>query len=115
MEQVRELLANDDGKEFVMQNLVRYRPKALYPPGYTYGDDPREADKRYGKAIMGDLLRNGNLLVFVARKAGNFITPEGADNWHYVAMCALPQSQRLSSLCHCIQPSRQICSQMGCH
>ena len=86
VQQVRELLSNDDGKEFVMQNLVRYRPKALYPPGYAYSDDPREADKRYGKAIMGDLLRNGNLLVFVARKAGNFITPEGADNWHYVAM-----------------------------
>jgi len=85
VQHVRELLANDDGKEFVMQNLVRYRPKALYPPGYTYSDDPREADKRYGKAIMGDLLRHGNLLVFVGRKAGNFITPEGADNWHYVA------------------------------
>lgn len=32
---VRELLASDDGKEFIMQNLVRYRPKALYPAGYN--------------------------------------------------------------------------------
>ncbi len=69
-----------------MQNLVRYRPKALYPPGYNFNDDPREADKRYGKSIMGDLLRNGNLLLFVARRSGNFITPEGIDAWHYVAM-----------------------------
>lgn len=83
---VRQLLANDDGKEFVMQNLVRYRSKALYPPGYSYSDDPREADRRYGKAIVGDLLRNGNLIVFVARRSGNFIVPEDADAWHYVAM-----------------------------
>ena len=84
--EVRELLANDDGKEFIMQNLVRYRPKALYPPGYHYSDDPREADKRYGKSILWPLLRNGNLLLFVARRTGNFVVPEGADAWHYVAM-----------------------------
>jgi hypothetical protein len=86
MDEVRELMASDDGKEFVMQNLVRYRPRALYPPGYNFSDDPREADKRYGKAILGDLLRNGNLLFFVARRSGKFLTPPGADAWHYVAM-----------------------------
>jgi hypothetical protein len=86
VDDVLQLLSNDDGKEFVMQNLVRYRPKALYPPGSNYGDDPREADRRYGRAIVGDLLRNGNLILFVARRSGNFIVPEGADAWHYVAM-----------------------------
>lgn len=84
--EVRELLASDDGKEFIMQNLVRYRPKALYPPGYQYSDDPREADKRYGKSIVWPLIRNGNLLLFIARRTGNFVVPEGADAWHYVAM-----------------------------
>jgi hypothetical protein len=83
---VRQLMAKDDGKEFIMQNLVRYRPKALYPPGYDYGDDPREADKRYGKSIFWDLLRNGNLMLLVARRTGNFVVPEGADAWHYVAL-----------------------------
>jgi hypothetical protein len=86
VDDVLQLLSNDDGKEFVMQNLVRYRLKALYPPGSNYGDDPREADRRYGRAIVGDLLRNGNLILFVARRSGNFIVPEGADSWHYVAM-----------------------------
>jgi hypothetical protein len=84
--EVRVLLARDDGKEFVMQNLARYRPKALYPPGYELGDDPREADRRYGKAIVWPLLRYGNLPVFIARRSGSFIEPEGADAWHYVAM-----------------------------
>jgi hypothetical protein len=35
---------------------------------------------------MGDLLRYGNLLIFIARKSGDFVKPEGADAWHYVAM-----------------------------
>ena len=48
VQQVRELLSNDDGKEFIMLNLVRHRPKALYPAGLNYGDDPREADRLYG-------------------------------------------------------------------
>jgi hypothetical protein len=86
VDDIRQLLASDDGKEFVMQNLVRYRAKALYPEGSTYSDDPREADKRYGKSIIGDLLRYGNLLIFIARKSGDFVNPEGADAWHYVAM-----------------------------
>ena len=69
-----------------MQNLVQYRAKALYPEGAHFGDDPREADKRYGKSIIGDLLRYGNLVIFIARKSGNFVTPDDADAWHYVAM-----------------------------
>ena len=86
IEDLRDLLASDDGKEFVMQNLVQYRAKALYPEGSHFGDDPREADKRYGKSIIGDLLRYGNLVIFIARKSGNFVTPDDADAWHYVAM-----------------------------
>jgi hypothetical protein len=80
------LLAGDDGKEFVMQNLVRHRPKALYPPSYDYDDDARKADMRWGRAIFWPLLRYGNHPVFVARRCGTFIEPEGLDAWHYVAM-----------------------------
>jgi hypothetical protein len=84
--EVRALVAQDDGREFVMQNLARYRPRALYPPGHAFGDDPREADKRYGRAIVPHLLRNGSVPVFIARRIGSFIQPDGADHWHYVAM-----------------------------
>jgi hypothetical protein len=84
--EVRDLVAQDDGREFVMQNLARYRPRALYPPGHAFGDDPREADKRYGRAIVPHLLRNGSVPVFIARRIGSFIQPDGADHWHYVAM-----------------------------
>lgn len=83
---VRALVSEDDGREFVMQNLVRYRPRALYPSGFDYGDDPRAADRRYARAILWPLLKRGNVLVFVARRDGQFIEPAGADAWHYVAM-----------------------------
>jgi len=86
LDEIRDLLSRDDGHEFVMQNLARYRAKALYPPGYDLGDDPRAADQRYAKAILWPLLKNGNVLVFVGRCSGTFIEPEGADAWHYVAM-----------------------------
>jgi hypothetical protein len=86
LQDVRDLVAQDDGREFVMQNLVRYRPKALYPPGHAYGDDPRAADRRYGRAILWPLLRRACVLVFVARRSGRFIDPPGAEAWHYVAM-----------------------------
>lgn len=86
LDEARQLMASDDGKEFVMQNCVRYRAKALYPAGYDYGDDPREADKRYGKAIIPYLLRRACLPVFIARRSGRFIDCEGVPDWHYVAM-----------------------------
>ncbi len=90
IDEVMQLLAGDDGREFVMQNLARYRPKALYPPDYPAGqkfdDSARAADQRYGKAIIWPLLRQGSVPIFIARRTGSFIEPAGADAWHYVAM-----------------------------
>lgn len=84
--QVRDLVSKDDGREFVMQNLARYRSHALYPAGTPWGDDPRAADRRYGKALLPHLLRYGCVPVFIAPRDGRFIEPEGAPAWHYVAM-----------------------------
>ena len=83
---VEELIRSDDGKEFVMQNLVRYRARALYPPGLSFGDDPRAADRRYGRAIIGPLLRHASVVLFVAARTGAFMTPPGTPAWDYVAM-----------------------------
>ena len=85
-ELVSRFAANDDGCEFVMHNLVRYRAKALYPPGHAYGDSARDADKRYGRAVLLPLLRCGAMPIFLARCAGRFVGPEGAAPWNYVAM-----------------------------
>lgn len=83
---VERAVEGDDGREFVMQNLIRYREKALYPPGHDYGDSARAADRRYGRAIIPHLLRYGCVPVFVARRCGSFYEPEGAEHWDVVAM-----------------------------
>lgn len=88
VEEVRTLAAGDDGREFVMQNLARYRAQAVYPEDLRhFGSDARAADRRYGRAIMPHLLRYGNVPVFIARRSGSFVEPAGgAQAWHYVAM-----------------------------
>ncbi len=82
----QRLLDSDDGKEFIMHNCVRYRPKALYPEGSGYGPDPRAAYMRYGRIIFPRLLRYASHPVFVGRRMGGFIDHEGTPEWHYVAM-----------------------------
>jgi hypothetical protein len=83
---VERLVARDDGREFVMHNVIRYRKKALYPPGHDYGESAPAADRRYGKAIVPYLLRYGSLPVFIARRSGDFVEPAGVDRWDVVAM-----------------------------
>jgi hypothetical protein len=83
---VERMLERDDGREFIMHNVIRYREKALYPPGSGYGDSAPAADRRYGKAVLPHLLRYGNLPVFIARRSGSFVEPEGIDHWDVVAM-----------------------------
>ena len=83
---LRTLLQSDDGREFVMANLVRYRARAQYPAGTDYGDDPRAADRRYGRLILWPLLRRASVMLFVAPRQGRFIEPAGMPDWHYVAL-----------------------------
>ena len=37
---IHDVTMNDDGREFVMVNLIRFRAKAVYPPGWEYGEQP---------------------------------------------------------------------------
>ena len=43
---VERMLERDDGREFIMHNVIRYRQKALYPPGSGYGDSAPAARTR---------------------------------------------------------------------
>ena len=43
LDQFCELTKNDDGREYYMVNLLKFRKKALYPEGSTFGDDPLAA------------------------------------------------------------------------
>jgi hypothetical protein len=83
---IRDVIKDDDGREFVMVNLIRYRQKAVYPPGWDLGGDPHAADARYNRAIIPRLLKRACIPIFLGRSAGRFLTPEGADSWHCVAL-----------------------------
>lgn len=82
----RTLAEQDDGREFYMVNLMRYRERALYPEDSGYGDDVQAAAARYSRAILPALLRRGSLPILVADWQGTFLQPEGADVWDQVGI-----------------------------
>jgi len=86
--QVQRVSQGDDGRPFVMHNLVRYRARALYPSGHPLQDQTsaRGADRRYALAIAWPLLRHASLPILIARRKGGFVEPAGAQAWDYVAM-----------------------------
>ncbi len=86
LREFRELAAADDGREFVMVNLLRFREKADYPPGSPYGDDPMAANDRYNRAVVPLLLKRGGHPIFAGKVAGRFIHPAGADDWDQAAL-----------------------------
>lgn len=85
-QQFRTLAKSDDGHEYTMVNLLKFREKALYPAGSSYNDDPLAANARYNRAIIPLLLKHGGHPVFASSATGRFIHPEGADDWDQVAM-----------------------------
>jgi hypothetical protein len=84
--QFRELTKNDDGREFYMVNLLKFRQKALYPAGSSFGDDPMAANDRYSQAIVLLLLKHGGYPVFLGGVQGRFLHPDLADDWDQVGM-----------------------------
>ncbi len=86
---LREFALQDDGRAFVMQNLVKYRPRALYPADSPYAQDDISgvaADRRYGRRVLWPLLKVGSLPLFIARRQGRLVEPAGSDDWQMVAM-----------------------------
>lgn len=96
---LREVTKGDNGREFVMVNLIRYRTKAVYPPGWDYGDDPYAADARYNRAIVPLLLKRACIPVFVGRSAGRFLAPNGSEPWDCVALVRYRSRRDFLGLC----------------
>ena len=86
LNQFRELTKNDDGREFYMVNLLKFRQKALYPAGSPFDDDPLAANARYSRAILPLLLKHGGHPVFLGQVQGRFLHPGGADDWDQVGI-----------------------------
>ncbi|MEM9175284.1 MAG: hypothetical protein AAGC67_08610 [Myxococcota bacterium] len=87
LESFRVLASQDDGDEFYMLNLMRYREKALYPPDAPYDDDPRAAANRYSRAVLPALLARGSHPFLIARYAGPFIPSDAsAGTWDQIGI-----------------------------
>ena len=86
LQQFRDLTQNDDGREYYMVNLLKFRKKALYPEGTSFGDDPLEANDRYNRAIIPLLLKHGGHPIFLGQVQGRFLHPAQADDWDQVGM-----------------------------
>jgi hypothetical protein len=99
MRLLREVAGGDDGREFVMVNLIRFREKAAYPPGWDYGDDPRAADARYNRAVVPLLLKRACVPVFLGRSAGTFLAPGGSEPWDCVALVRYRSRRDFLGLC----------------
>jgi hypothetical protein len=99
MSSIREVAKDDDGREFVMVNLIRYRTNAVYPPGWDYGDDPHAADARYNRAIVPLLLKRACIPFFLGRSAGRFLTLEATEPWHSVVLVRYRSRRDFVGLC----------------
>ena len=78
LESFRVLASQDDGDEFYMLNLMRFRERALYPPGSPYDDDVQAAASRYSQAVLPALLARGSHPFLMARYAGPFIPADAS-------------------------------------
>jgi len=81
-----ELASQDDGNEFYMINLMRFREKALYPEGSGYDDDVEAAAARYSEAVVPALLKRGSHPILLSKQTGSFLSPKGIDDWDQVAI-----------------------------
>lgn len=86
LQEFRELMKTDDGRDYYMVNLLKYRKKALYPDGSSFGDDPLAANDRYNRAIIPLLLKHGGHPVFLGQVQGRFIHPDANDDWDQVGI-----------------------------
>lgn len=86
-EHLETLAAQDDGNEFFMVNLIRFRKQAQYPPGQDYPGDARDADARYNAAIAPYLLKHGAVPILLGTPQGRFLDEPGdTTDWDRVAV-----------------------------
>jgi hypothetical protein len=105
-ESLREVSRGDDGREFVMVDLIRFRTAAVYPSGYAYTDDVHAADGRYSRAVVPLLLKRACLPVFAGRPVGRFLTPEGTEEWDRVILVRYRSRRDFLSMCAELAKSR---------
>ncbi|MBA7576519.1 hypothetical protein ES708_18360 [subsurface metagenome] len=75
----REVAESDDGKEFFMVNLIKYKDNDPH-------SEAMAANARYSKAIFPLLLKHGSFPVFMSNVKGRFLYSKDSDDWDQVAI-----------------------------
>ncbi len=78
-ERMRKFLEDDDGREFVMLNLVRLHPSRVPHPETGELVRPRALLMEYMKGFMPSLLARGGVPLFSARKVGPYVDAWGVE------------------------------------
>ena len=77
---MRAFLEADDGREFLMVNLLRLHPGLVTPPGGGPPENPREMLERYSGPFLGALLRRAGHPAFIgAAAAGGYLEQWGVE------------------------------------
>ncbi|MEG3806997.1 hypothetical protein DBT53_004355, partial [Aerococcus mictus] len=77
LETIERFLSEDDGREFIMLNLVRVAPGMVDDPDTGKPTPGRELLNRYTSAFMRRLFMRGGHPALAARKIGGYV-----DAWH---------------------------------
>ena len=72
-DRLRAFLEADDGREFVMVNLVRTRPGRVTDPASGETREGSEWLRRYSEPFVRGLMARGGHPLFVGRKVGGYI------------------------------------------
>lgn len=80
--QLRNMAEKDDGKDFYMVNLIKYRKKDSSNPS----DGPMEANSRYSKKVVPILLKHGSHPVFHSSVIGSFLKEGSEVDWDTVSI-----------------------------
>ena len=79
LEKFKEILHADDGKEFFMINLMKFKNSDPH-------SEAMQAHQRYSKAIIPFLLKYGGHPVFVSNISGKFLYLDDSEDWDQVGI-----------------------------
>ena len=85
-ERVRQVASTDDGKEFVMVNLNRYRPEPSYADGRVVSGSSQEVEQRYVSTVVPMLLARACHPIVVTDPVVNMVGSADRILWDRVAL-----------------------------
>lgn len=86
---LRRFLEEDDGREILMLNLVRFHPEPILDPVTGERRPARQVLERYSAGFIRALLRRGGHPAFLAVPVGGFVDTWGIDpgpGWNLVSL-----------------------------